>query len=170
MYIVPETRRLAIHCKQHYIKFAGPWPRACQITGLWKETIRKETSRFHHNITFFNGLRTYPFQEKGSETNPEMSPCCCFLLKQLFLVQTARTRGAETPKMPQLNGLGDAAERSAKEWTKRRLVLTLRAELLLEAAEALDNVQAVGTNVMQSLDHLLTLVATRQVRKVKFEQ
>ena len=76
-------------------RFAGPWPRACQITGLWKETIRKETSRFHKkmHIFFKNGFRNYPLQEKGSETDPEMSTCCCFLLKQLFLVQTARTRG-----------------------------------------------------------------------------
>ena len=50
-------------------------------------------------------------------------------------------------------------------WQQSRLVLTLRAELLLQAAEALDAADAVGPNVMQSLDHLLVLVAQRQVSR-----
>ena len=52
--------------------------------------------RFHQKMKKSrNGLRNYPFQEKGSEMDSEMSTCCCFLLRQLFLVQkTAHTRGA----------------------------------------------------------------------------
>jgi len=35
------NREIQTKILTHASQFAGPWPRACQITGLWKGTIRK---------------------------------------------------------------------------------------------------------------------------------
>ena len=115
-------------------KFAGPWPRACQITGLWKETIRKETSAITCLLLFQipskneqfsrNGLRNNPFQDKGSEMDSEMSTCSCFLLRQLFLVQkTAHARGAV--REPRATVIGLSLRRGRDFFLKRFLKLKI---------------------------------------------
>ena len=96
-------QNLNIISGQH-TKFAGPWPRACQIIDFWKGTISKHLCNYlsflfqipSKNEQFSRyGFRNNPFQDNGSEMDSEMSTCSCFLLKQLFLVQkTAHARGA----------------------------------------------------------------------------
>ena len=85
-------------------QFAGPWPRACQITGILERENKQQllqwrivfVSKFINKLTLSrNGFRNDRFQEKESEMDSEMSSCCCFLLRLLFLVQkTAHARGA----------------------------------------------------------------------------
>ena len=51
---------------------------------------------FHQKHIFFQKwTQEEPIPEQSSEIDSEMSSCCCFLLRQLFLVQkTAHVRGA----------------------------------------------------------------------------
>ena len=81
------------------MQFAGPWPRACQITGLWKETLRKETSRFHqkHNdsIFFQTWIHKLPIAGKWVRNRPRNYLVLVFLAQiSVSCSNSAHTRGA----------------------------------------------------------------------------
>ena len=70
--------------------FAGPWPRACQITCLWKETVRTETFRFHQTMHTFSKMdseitHSRKRAQKRTQKWAHVVVSCsnnCFLFKQ----------------------------------------------------------------------------------------
>ena len=71
---------------------------ALKLQAIGKENQAQASStnfKFDEQNQHFsrNGFNNDRFQEKDSEMDSDRSNCCCFLPRQLFLVQKTRTRG-----------------------------------------------------------------------------
>jgi hypothetical protein len=93
---VSDHQSLERDNKQKFLQQATTSALKLQAIGKGNQAQASSTNfKFDEQNQHFsrNGFNNDRFQEKDSEMDSDRSNCCCFLPRQLFLVQKTRTRG-----------------------------------------------------------------------------